>query len=179
MWATHYKWLSHPCADFNDVMFRGFFTFERPQDSQCFDIYFFSIYPIYCIFFTICSFLGLISGYFYCFCLPYIFIKIDVIQHVVKAVAGKGKLLFHKTVKLLDFVLYFSAKQLIFVGLLLLALLLIYAMFSFALMYNFFNPETPLFCNTMWECYVTVIREGLLNTFGAVSSFKTLQELGH
>lgn len=46
-------------------------------------------------------------------------------------------------------------------------------------MHNFFNRETPLFCYTMWECYVTVIREGLLDTFGAVSLFKTLQDLGH
>ena len=68
--------------------------FELPEESQCFDIYFFSIYPMYRVLFTLCSLLGLsLSGYFYCLCLPYIFIKIDVIQHVIKAVGGRGKLL--------------------------------------------------------------------------------------
>ena len=64
---------------------------------------------------------------------------------------------------------YFLGKELIFVGLLILSIVLIYAVFSFAFMTNFFNPDDNLYCNTLWECYVTVIREGLLDTFGAVS----------
>ena len=63
-------------------------------------------------------------------------------------------------------------KQLISVGLLGLAILLIYAVLSFAFLHNFFNPydmDYNLFCNTLIQCYVTIIREGLLNTLGAVS----------
>ena len=66
--------------------------FERPEDNQYFDIYLFSTYPMYRMSFAFCSLLGLtLSGYFYTFCLPYIFINVDVIQHVIKAVGGKGK----------------------------------------------------------------------------------------
>ena len=59
------------------------------------------------------------------------------------------------------------------VGLLGLAVFLIYAVLSFAFFHNFFNPydmDYNLFCNTLIQCYVTVIREGLLNTIGTVSS---------
>ena len=65
-----------------------------------------------------------------------------------------------------------TGKQLRSVGLLGLAVFLIYAVVSFAFLHNFFNPydmDYNLFCNTLIQCYVTVIREGLLNTLGAVS----------
>ena len=63
----------------------------------------------------------------------------------------------------------FLGKELIFVGLLILSIVLIYAVLSFAFMYNFFNPDDNLYCDTLWECYVTVMREGLLGTFRTVS----------
>lgn len=68
---------------------------------------------------------------------------------------------------------FVTAIQLFFVGLLILTILFIYAIVSFAFMYNFFNPEDNLFCETTWECYVTVIREGLLNNYGGSVSIMT------
>ncbi len=65
---------------------------------------------------------------------------------------------------------FVTALQLIVVGLLALAVLLIYAVISFAILHNFFDPENDnLFCETLWQCFVTVTREGLLDTLGAVS----------
>ena len=68
------------------------------------------------------------------------------------------------------FIFSYLVEQLIYIGLLTLAILFIYAVFSFALMRNFFDTaDNNLFCDSLWQCYVTVIREGLLNTFGGVS----------
>ena len=68
------------------------------------------------------------------------------------------------------FIFSYLVEQLVFIGLLTLAILFIYAVFSFALMRNFFDPGySNLFCDSLWQCYVTVIREGLLNSFGGVS----------
>ena len=76
---------------------------------------------------------------------------------------------WHRT---LYIIFYATAAQVISVGLLGLAIFLIYAVLSFAFLHNFFNPydmDYNLFCNTLIQCSVTVIREGLLDTLGAVS----------
>ena len=49
-----------------------------------------------------------------------------------------------------------------------LGFLLIFAVVSFVFLHNFFDNDT-MFCRTMIECYVSVIREGLLDTIGTVS----------
>ena len=59
------------------------------------------------------------------------------------------------------------AVQLISVALLGLSILFIFAVFSFILWHNYFN-NVHRFCETMVECYVSVIREGLLDTLGIV-----------
>lgn len=70
-------------------------TLKTVPKSRCFDIYFLSINPIGTIFFLLSSLLGLIIyGYFYCFCLLYMLVSVDVIQHVLNAVIGKGKILY-------------------------------------------------------------------------------------
>ena len=44
----------------------------------------------------------------------------------------------------------------------------IYAVISFVFLHEFFDVNDGLFCRTLGECVVTVIREGLLDTLGAV-----------
>ena len=57
------------------------------------------------------------------------------------------------------------------------SLLLIYAVLSFAIMSSFFNADDDNhFCTTLFQCLVTVTREGLLNGFG-VSYNYTEQDL--
>ena len=65
--------------------------FNKRDQKKGFQVYFFGIYTIYRLFFLACSLLGLLSGYFYFLCLPYIFIKVDVVRHVVRAVSGTCK----------------------------------------------------------------------------------------
>lgn len=62
----------------------------------------------------------------------------------------------------------FLAEQLIFLALLICSLLLIYAVLSFAIVSSFFDLNDNLYCRGLWECYITVIREGLLDTLGNV-----------
>ena len=62
------------------------------------------------------------------------------------------------------------AIQLISVILLGLAVLFIYAVFSFVFLHKFYDRNADLYCNTLLECYITIIRVGLLDTLGAVSN---------
>ena len=143
---------------------------NKPPKSQYFDINFWGVYTIYRLFFLACSILGLLfSGYFYCFCLPYIFIKSELLNHVVKAVQGKSKQFINKLLVNKSF--FTLVVQLVLVILLIMSIILIYAAISFAFISNFFNPEPGdnLFCQSLFECYITIIRVGLLNGFGAVS----------
>ncbi len=47
----------------------------------------------------------------------------------------------------------------------------IYAVISFALASNYFNPEMDQFCQTLFQCFVTITRLGLLDTLGPVSNY--------
>ena len=88
---------------------------------------------------------------------------------MVKAVGEKGTKCCTNSVQLIYTYFSYLVEQLIFIGLLTLAILLIYAVFSFAFMRKFFDTaDSNLFCQTLWQCYVTVIREGFLNSFGGV-----------
>ena len=59
------------------------------------------------------------------------------------------------------------AKQLILMACFIFSLLLIYAVLSFAIMSSFFKADDDHhFCTTLFQCLVTVTREGLLNGFG-------------
>ena len=53
-----------------------------------------------------------------------------------------------------------------------LAVLLIYAVISFFLLSEFFDPDPDdgnyAYCSSLIQCYVSVIREGLLDTLGSV-----------
>ena len=57
-------------------------------------------------------------------------------------------------------------KSLLWVALLLLAILFIYATISFAV-YNveFEDPENVRFCQNLEQCFVTVLRFGLIDSF--------------
>ena len=60
------------------------------------------------------------------------------------------------------------AAQLFSVFVLIFVIVYIYAVISFVFLHEFFNVNDGLFCRTLWECVVTVTREGLLDTLGAV-----------
>lgn len=70
------------------------------------------------------------------------------------------------------FVLLFSAgKSLLWVGALFIVVLYIYAVISFAFIHESFfveNSSFPLFCENLGQCFVSVIRYGLLDNIGLV-----------
>ena len=67
-----------------------------------------------------------------------------------------------------------TAKQLIYVALIGLAVILIFAVIAFAFLHDYMDDNENLFCSTLFECFITVSREGLLNTIGIVSITITL-----
>lgn len=124
-----------------------FLTANKQKNSKYFRINFLSFSLLYRAVFLLFSIAALtISSYFYCGCILYVFLKINVLQNVLTALAR-------------------SAVQLISVALLGLSILFIFAVFSFIFWHNYFD-NVHRFCETMVECYVSVIREGLLETLG-------------
>lgn len=65
---------------------------QPPEKLHGFQIQFISFSPIYRLFFLACSIVALFtSGYWYCFCLLYIFLGTDVMSVVLSAVRHSGK----------------------------------------------------------------------------------------
>ena len=65
--------------------------------------------------------------------------------------------------------LWHIALQLVIVFLLGLSIIFMYAVTSFAFFHGHFDVEEGLFCETLAQCFLTVTREGLLDTLGSVS----------
>ena len=60
-------------------------------------------------------------------------------------------------------------KSLLWVAILGLIVFYIYALISFALLRSSFDPESELYCATLWQCTITVIRYGLVGDLFDVS----------
>ena len=68
----------------------------------------------------------------------------------------------------LSIILCYLVLQLITVFILGLVVIYIYAVISFALLPNYFIPTNDQFCDTMFQCFITITRLGLLDTLGTV-----------
>ena len=62
-----------------------------------------------------------------------------------------------------------SGKSLIWVGILGLVVFYVYALISFALLRSSFDADDMMYCATLWQCTVTVIRYGLVGDIFDVS----------
>ena len=60
-------------------------------------------------------------------------------------------------------------KSLLWVAILGLIVFYIYALISFALLRSSFDPDSELYCATLWQCTITVIRYGLVGDLFDVS----------
>ena len=121
------------------------------------------------------------NGYFYCGCILYIFLNDDVLQQVLTALRRSGEYFYQLILAVTEgrnnFSLFFLppvAAQLVSVALLGMGILLIFSVISFVFLHNFFDNQT-VFCRSMFECYVSVIREGLLDTIGTVRIFHLIK----
>ena len=55
-----------------------------------------------------------------------------------------------------------TGRSLLWVAVLGFVIFYMYALVSFALLRTSFDPENNLYCDTLWQCTVTVIRYGLI-----------------
>ena len=92
-WLDRYEFLRRLQEDINNCLCKGKLPeFKKPVCRQCFEVYFISFGPLYRILFVLCSLLALASsGYFYCCCILYLFMKNDVLRHVLIAVRRSGR----------------------------------------------------------------------------------------
>ncbi|XP_019851941.1 PREDICTED: inositol 1,4,5-trisphosphate receptor type 3-like [Amphimedon queenslandica] len=128
-------------------------TYQPPR-LNCIDVGLFSISTLYMFLFLLSSILSLaFSGYFYCFCLLFIIIDNDILKRVLRSVTKNGI-------------------SLIWVAILGLIVLFIYAVISFALLQNNFDPESSLYCSNLGECTYSVLRYGLVDNLGFVVPFQ-------
>lgn len=63
---------------------------------------------------------------------------------------------------------FFSAAQLLAVFALVIVIVYIYAVLSFAFLQEFFNRSDGQFCDSLLQCTVTVMHGGLLDTLSSV-----------
>ncbi|XP_065910466.1 inositol 1,4,5-trisphosphate-gated calcium channel ITPR1-like [Dysidea avara] len=116
---------------------------------------FFGLKTMYYIVFVLCSAVSLyFYGYFYCICLFHIVVDNDILQRVLRSVTKNGS-------------------SLLWVAALGLIVIYVYAVGTFAFMPNDFDDndgDVALFCGTLFECFVTVLDYGLLDTIGLTIS---------
>ena len=60
-------------------------------------------------------------------------------------------------------------KSLLWVAILGLIVFYIYALISFAILRSSFDPDSELYCATLWQCTITVVRYGLVGDLFDVS----------
>jgi inositol 1,4,5-triphosphate receptor type 1 len=98
---------------------------------------------LYHICFLVASFLGVfMHGYFYAFHLLHLATDNDVLGRVFKAIST-------------------SASQLMWVTLLALIVIYMYSVLAFATLRHSFRDEDGMFCETLFQCTMSTISEGL------------------
>ena len=68
-----------------------------------------------------------------------------------------------------------TGRSLVWVGILGMVVFYLYAIISFALMRSMFNPENYLYCDSLWQCTLTVIRYGLIGDLFEVGKVTSLR----
>lgn len=119
---------------------------EKAQSKEIskLDVKFFSFRTFYYMLFLGMSIAGTFSnGYFFAFHLLNVVNNNQLLAGVIKAVTQNGY-------------------SLLWVAILGIIVIYIYALVGFALFRNSFNPESHLYCASLWQCTVTVIRYGLI-----------------
>ncbi len=91
------------------------------------------------------------------------------LQHCIGAVSGWGGGGVLQWISIIF--MLFLGKLLVFIGMMTAGILLVFSVVAFVFIQDHFNEtdDNPLFCNSLWQCFISVSREGLLNTLGQVS----------
>ncbi|CAC5357472.1 unnamed protein product [Mytilus coruscus] len=103
-----------------------------------------SFTTFYFLLFLTLSVLGTVfHGYFFAFHLLNIVVNNQLLSGVIKSVTQNGW-------------------SLLWVAILGLIVIYIYALIGFSLLRSFFDPSNYLYCHTLWQCTITVVRYGLI-----------------
>ncbi|XP_075250138.1 inositol 1,4,5-trisphosphate-gated calcium channel ITPR2-like isoform X3 [Convolutriloba macropyga] len=117
---------------------------EDDNDDEHLRVNFFSLKTFYYLLFLASSVSGCVFwGYFFCFHMLHIVPRNQMLMRVLKSVTQNGS-------------------SLIWVGILGLVIIWIYAVASFAFVRYAFTGENGLYCENMGQCFVTSIRYGVL-----------------
>ena len=149
---------------------KDLYYYEDEDKDGYFKVDIFGFQSVYRFVFLICSIAAIpLQGYPYCICLFYVFLKVDVVQYILTALSRSCEY-YNGKLQLLYCPLSLG-KQLVFVGMIAAGILLVFGVVAFIFLHDHFNKtnNNPLFCNTLWQCFVSVSREGLLDTLGPVS----------
>ncbi|ESO91009.1 hypothetical protein LOTGIDRAFT_163525 [Lottia gigantea] len=137
---------------------------KKKEHQSKLDAQFFSFTTFYYMVFLALSIGGTFtSGYFFAFHLLNIVNNNQLLSGVIKAVTQNGK-------------------SLLWVAVLGLVVFYLYGIIGFALMRSMFDPKDYLYCNTLWQCTITVVRYGLIGDLFEVmnphDNEKTFEKFG-
>eukprot|EP00056_Hartaetosiga_gracilis_P010415 m.153526 g.153526 ORF g.153526 m.153526 type:complete len:2653 (+) comp13309_c1_seq5:67-8025(+) len=108
----------------------------------------FSGNSLYYILLVVFSVLGIFfNGYFYCFHLLHIVVGNDILLRVLQSVTKNGV-------------------SLLWVAALMIVVIYIYSLISFAFLRKNFNEDDGAFCQTAFQCFITSLRLGLMSGGG-------------
>ena len=73
--------------------FEDLYYYEDEDDDGYFKVDFFGFQSMYRLIFLFCSIIAIpFRGYPYCICLFYVFLKVDVVQHIIEALTRSREL---------------------------------------------------------------------------------------
>ncbi|XP_076109900.1 inositol 1,4,5-trisphosphate-gated calcium channel ITPR2-like isoform X1 [Mytilus galloprovincialis] len=127
-------------------------TRDKDSGGSRLDAKVLSFTTFYFLLFLTLSVLGTVyHGYFFAFHLLNIVVNNQLLSGVIKSVTQNGW-------------------SLLWVAILGLIVIYIYALIGFSLLRSFFDPTNYLYCHTLWQCTITVVRYGLIgDMFDTVS----------
>jgi inositol 1,4,5-triphosphate receptor type 1 len=120
---------------------------DPPKESHS-AINWIGLQSIYFALFLLFSILSLFfDGYFYCFHLFIIVVNNDILARVLQSITRNGK-------------------SLLWVAALMIVIIYVYAIVSFAFLRRSFDRDEGLFCENLGQCFVTALKFGLLSGGG-------------
>ena len=106
-------------------------------------------------------------GYFFAFHLLNIVNNNQLLGGVIQAVTQNGKWSF--PIKSHSYLhIFHPGKSLLWVAVLGLVIFYLYALVAFAFFRDVFVPSKYLYCSTLWQCTMTMVRYGLLGDYDEV-----------
>ena len=81
---------------------------------------------------------------------------------------------YSREIQTIEFFSGYTGKSLLYVAFLGMVVLFIYSVLSFAFLWDryYMTDDAVLYCDTLFQCYVSIIRYGLIDNLGLVSQMQ-------